>query len=553
MWGGVQTASCLQEGPVAYPVDPAGGPLPRRGRGSRAAEGALQSESLFALLLAAFARAAMVEATPPQAVPAGVSPSEGEGASEGFSTGGAVGGGIPARSPTGAGADGSRAGTLAGFAPLGDDSPTPAAAATGRAVTLPAIPPGQEGASAPALEAAGGLEALPHRPVVPAGSPVSRGGTPQPETQPDAAAPGSDSVSSTEGEAGLSRRAGVPRAAVGDRPPAPEGAATLPPAGRLAVGLIQGSVAGAAGHSAAGQGELDPGDLRPGGPADLAAPPGVGPGEVDNRSPGLAGMTLPSARPDGISPVPAPAGGQAGTGQATTGPGDAFAGAPGRQSLEISAAHPEGRERAIPGYEQGGGSSSSGGKEVPPPPTPPAAGEQASRSESEPARVPMAAAEGQGSGGPPSVTPVSTHGPAPRLATDQPQWVAELSGWLRQATVEHRGDALRIHLHPEALGELRVGLRQGADGLTVHFTAQTAPAAALLQAHLDELRRSLEGWGLNVAQLQVEVHDDGRSPESGGFGRPARERRRLDGPGEPRTLGERSWVPHGSGHLNLWA
>jgi flagellar hook-length control protein FliK len=61
----------------------------------------------------------------------------------------------------------------------------------------------------------------------------------------------------------------------------------------------------------------------------------------------------------------------------------------------------------------------------------------------------------------------------------------------------------RVRLHPEELGSIDIHLRSTPDGLVARVVADAAQAANVLRHAGDELRRALEGQGLNLARLDV--------------------------------------------------
>jgi flagellar hook-length control protein FliK len=62
---------------------------------------------------------------------------------------------------------------------------------------------------------------------------------------------------------------------------------------------------------------------------------------------------------------------------------------------------------------------------------------------------------------------------------------------------------VRVALHPEQLGGLEIHLRSTPDGIVAKVVADAAQAANVLRHAGEELRRSLEGQGLNLVRFDV--------------------------------------------------
>jgi flagellar hook-length control protein FliK len=77
----------------------------------------------------------------------------------------------------------------------------------------------------------------------------------------------------------------------------------------------------------------------------------------------------------------------------------------------------------------------------------------------------------------------------------------------------------RVQLHPEELGSIDIHLRSTPDGLVARVVADASQAANVLRHAGDELKRMLEGQGLNLARFDV-----GTAPQD--------QRRSGFGPGE---------------------
>ncbi|MCP4006714.1 MAG: flagellar hook-length control protein FliK [bacterium] len=78
------------------------------------------------------------------------------------------------------------------------------------------------------------------------------------------------------------------------------------------------------------------------------------------------------------------------------------------------------------------------------------------------------------------------------------------------------GGTARITLNPPQLGDLRVQVTIGENGVSVSLLADNMPVADLLVRHLAELRQSLESHGLRIDQFDV---DSERAEDSYVFGK----------------------------------
>ncbi|MCA9114334.1 MAG: flagellar hook-length control protein FliK [Planctomycetaceae bacterium] len=67
------------------------------------------------------------------------------------------------------------------------------------------------------------------------------------------------------------------------------------------------------------------------------------------------------------------------------------------------------------------------------------------------------------------------------------------------------GSQLRILLHPEQLGDLRIELQQKGGELTARLEVQTAEAQQLLTEQLSQLRDSLSRRGMKIDSIQIEL------------------------------------------------
>ncbi len=68
--------------------------------------------------------------------------------------------------------------------------------------------------------------------------------------------------------------------------------------------------------------------------------------------------------------------------------------------------------------------------------------------------------------------------------------------------------AVRLHLHPESLGQVMIQLHMNNGGVTVQMLAETTKAQSLIQNHLPELKAAFSTQGLNTGALDVSVGSD---------------------------------------------
>ncbi|HET7171873.1 MAG TPA: flagellar hook-length control protein FliK [Gaiellales bacterium] len=127
-------------------------------------------------------------------------------------------------------------------------------------------------------------------------------------------------------------------------------------------------------------------------------------------------------------------------------------------------------------------------------------------------------------------TPVTARADEParigdRPAADQPQQataprvrvrdVPDVARATLRVAVRQNGSAMaRISLHPADLGGVRITMRVHDGAVSATLAAETPAAAQALTQTASDLRRSLEGQGLQIASLDVHVAGDG--PASSG-------------------------------------
>ena len=76
--------------------------------------------------------------------------------------------------------------------------------------------------------------------------------------------------------------------------------------------------------------------------------------------------------------------------------------------------------------------------------------------------------------------------------------------------------SITVKMHPEELGQVKLELTMGKDGLKAHLHAQTQQVQDVLEKHLPKLRHALEQQGLRLDEMQVSV-DSGRDGGRGFF------------------------------------
>jgi len=69
--------------------------------------------------------------------------------------------------------------------------------------------------------------------------------------------------------------------------------------------------------------------------------------------------------------------------------------------------------------------------------------------------------------------------------------------------VREQGKSMRIQVHPENMGKIDLRLISNSDGMRVVMTAEVPATAKLLEAHLDQLHRSMAEAGLSVSGMSV--------------------------------------------------
>lgn len=108
----------------------------------------------------------------------------------------------------------------------------------------------------------------------------------------------------------------------------------------------------------------------------------------------------------------------------------------------------------------------------------------------------------------PEVGAPRPHGGAePAAPALSPDGVRDVAGALRTSTAQG-GMEVRLQLHPEALGEVRVHVRWEGGILTARLEAATLAAREALQAGLQGLRDTLHEQGVPVERLQVDLRMD---------------------------------------------
>jgi len=103
--------------------------------------------------------------------------------------------------------------------------------------------------------------------------------------------------------------------------------------------------------------------------------------------------------------------------------------------------------------------------------------------------------------------PASAHAGAPPLA-------AQLADAAHLA-VERRGSSVHLQLQPEGLGAVDLRVASGDQGLAIHIAVDDPATRDLVQAAVGQLSQNLEGRGLSVAHLLVDLAT-GQGGQDGG-------------------------------------
>ena len=82
--------------------------------------------------------------------------------------------------------------------------------------------------------------------------------------------------------------------------------------------------------------------------------------------------------------------------------------------------------------------------------------------------------------------------------------------------IEQGGGEARLHLRPEALGEVTLHIRTDGDSVHVEIHAERAEAANLLRDHTRDLSQLLGERGLNLADVHVDLSWQGPQDQQGG-------------------------------------
>jgi flagellar hook-length control protein FliK len=93
-----------------------------------------------------------------------------------------------------------------------------------------------------------------------------------------------------------------------------------------------------------------------------------------------------------------------------------------------------------------------------------------------------------------------------RLAEAQPRLLLNQVSEQVQAMWQQGNTSLHLQLHPKDLGKIDIRLTHTSQGLGVSVQTDQASTGKLLEAHLDQLRQSLQSAGIQLANLQVGQH-----------------------------------------------
>jgi flagellar hook-length control protein FliK len=80
-----------------------------------------------------------------------------------------------------------------------------------------------------------------------------------------------------------------------------------------------------------------------------------------------------------------------------------------------------------------------------------------------------------------------------------------------RASLARGGIEVRLHLHPESLGEVRVQVRWESGTLSARLEAATPAARDALESGAPALRATLQEHGIPVERLSVDVRMDGEA------------------------------------------
>jgi flagellar hook-length control protein FliK len=80
-----------------------------------------------------------------------------------------------------------------------------------------------------------------------------------------------------------------------------------------------------------------------------------------------------------------------------------------------------------------------------------------------------------------------------------------------RASLARGGIEVRLHLHPESLGEVRVQVRWESGTLSARLEAATPAARDALESGAPALRATLQDYGIPVERLSVNVRMDGEA------------------------------------------
>ena len=105
---------------------------------------------------------------------------------------------------------------------------------------------------------------------------------------------------------------------------------------------------------------------------------------------------------------------------------------------------------------------------------------------------------------PAETTPVTDAPPPPPTTPTAPEAVAHVGRTIIEK-VEQGGGEARLHLRPEALGEVTLHIRTEGTRVHVEIHAEQAEAANLLRDHTQDLADLLGDRGLNLADVHVDL------------------------------------------------
>ena len=82
--------------------------------------------------------------------------------------------------------------------------------------------------------------------------------------------------------------------------------------------------------------------------------------------------------------------------------------------------------------------------------------------------------------------------------------------------VSNNTSSMVIRLDPPELGEMRINIRSGSDGMTIEIQAANAKSQQMLQQNSGQLRSALESSGINVNNVDIQFKPDMKNDANAG-------------------------------------